>query len=483
MANSIQTQVLPVGAGNQISMSGLSVQLAVLLADFSVISIFLIAIDYGYHELILNQSRSYWHFAPVATVIAFLFGTFQCMAGAYQIDVLLDQRRSLRLVLLTWLTVAFIVAWVGFLMKVTEDFSRTVLTLSFVLGLALVLLLRRLAAQVLTRGLERGLLSVRRVYVLCVGDRAYRDKFVAEARRCGVSVVGDSRLDPEMLKDDHYSHACSSMLNDARETFQRRSFDEIYLFFPWGEWARLAELRAAMRQVPLRVFLFADRDVEGILQSPSLAVGRFVGFELQRAPLSEVELLLKRTMDVAIAGSALLLLAPLFALVSAAILYESGAPVIFRQRRKGIGGRPFTILKFRTMRVCEDGDTITQAAADDPRVTPLGVVLRRNSIDELPQLVNVLRGEMSIVGPRPHAVAHDEYYNHLIDSYCLRHKVKPGLTGWAQINGCRGETKQLEKMAERVRLDIWYVNNWSIWVDIKIIARTMVTILLDRNAY
>jgi len=483
MTNSIQTQVLPVSAGDQISISGLSVQLITLLVDFSVISISLVAIDYGYHELILNQSRSYWHIAPVATLTAFLFVTFQCMAGAYRIDVFLDRRRSLRLVLLTWLTVAFIVAWVGFLMKVTEGFSRGVLTLSFVFGLALVLLLRLLAAQVLTQGLERGLLSVRRVYVLCVGDRANRDRFVSEARRCGVSVVGASMIDPKMLKDDRYSLAFSNMLNDARETFQKRSFDEIYLFFPWGEWARLAELRAGMRQVPLPVFLFADRDVEGILQSPSLAVGRFSGFELQRAPLSDVDLLLKRTMDVIIAGSALLLLAPLLALVSAAIFIESGGPVIFRQRRKGIGGRPFTILKFRTMRVCEDGDTITQAAVDDPRVTPLGVELRRNSIDELPQLVNVLRGDMSIVGPRPHAVAHDEYYYHLIDSYCLRHKVKPGLTGWAQINGYRGETKQLEKMAERVRHDIWYVNNWSIWLDLRIIARTVVTILFDRNAY
>src|SRR5690606_32687338 len=149
-------------------------------------------------------------------------------------------------------------------------------------------------------------------------------------------------------------------------------------------------------------------------------------------------------------------------LVAVAVFAESGRPVIFRQSRKGFGERSFTIFKFRTMRVCENGATIAQARRGDSRVTRLGAVLRRTSIDELPQLLNVLKGDMSIVGPRPHAIAHDHYYDALIATYAYRHHVKPGLTGWAQINGLRGETRDIVSMEDRIRHDIWYINSWSI---------------------
>jgi putative colanic acid biosysnthesis UDP-glucose lipid carrier transferase len=206
----------------------------------------------------------------------------------------------------------------------------------------------------------------------------------------------------------------------------------------------------------------------------SLAVTR------QRAPLNAFERAVKRTLDVVGSMMAILLLWPLFLIVAIAIKLESDGPIIFRQRRTGLKAKEFVIFKFRTMTVLDDGPAIIQACRDDPRATTLGKFLRRSSIDELPQLLNVLRGEMSLVGPRPHAVAHDKEYMVHIADYGLRHHVKPGITGWAQVNGLRGETRLLEEMTERVKLDLWYINNWSFRLDISILARPCFEVLRDR---
>ena len=192
---------------------------------------------------------------------------------------------------------------------------------------------------------------------------------------------------------------------------------------------------------------------------------------------------MKRALDVVLAGGLLIALAPLLAAVSVLIKLESPGPLIFRQRRKGFNGREFTIFKFRTMKVLEDGSVIHQACRNDPRVTHVGRILRATSIDEMPQLINVLRGQMSLVGPRPHAIAHDDGYTKLIANYAFRQHVKPGLTGWAQIHGFRGETSRLELMERRVDHDLWYFKNWSFWLDLRIIASTVVELLRRRNAY
>jgi lipopolysaccharide/colanic/teichoic acid biosynthesis glycosyltransferase len=196
--------------------------------------------------------------------------------------------------------------------------------------------------------------------------------------------------------------------------------------------------------------------------------------------LNAFERAVKRTLDVVGSMTAILLLWPLFLIVAIAIKLDSDGPIIFRQRRTGLKAKEFVIFKFRTMTVLDDGPAIIQACRDDPRATLVGKFLRRSSIDELPQLLNVLRGEMSLVGPRPHAVAHDKEYMVHIADYGLRHHVKPGITGWAQVNGLRGETRLLEEMTERVKLDLWYINNWSFRLDISILARTCFEVLRDR---
>ena len=204
--------------------------------------------------------------------------------------------------------------------------------------------------------------------------------------------------------------------------------------------------------------------------------------ELQRGPLSALESATKRIVDVLFAGTALIALLPLLAIVSLAIKLDSQGPILFRQQRCGFNGRSFAVYKFRTMSVLENGPSIIQAGSADSRVTGIGKWLRRTSIDELPQLINVLRGEMSIVGPRPHAVAHDNECSRLIENYALRHHVKPGITGWAQVHGLRGQTNW-RSMQERVELDLWYINNWSPFLDLRIIAKTFVELARRRNAW
>jgi len=191
----------------------------------------------------------------------------------------------------------------------------------------------------------------------------------------------------------------------------------------------------------------------------------------------------KRLTDVILTSVALLPLAPVMLLIALGVRLSSPGPVVFRQRRYGLNGEEITVYKFRTMTVVEDGPTITQATKADTRVTAFGRFLRRYSLDEMPQLINVLQGRMSLVGPRPHAVAHNEFYRKLIKGYMVRHKVLPGITGLAQVNGLRGETRTIEQMEARVRYDLEYLRSWSIELDIAILARTAIRILNDSRAF
>jgi putative colanic acid biosysnthesis UDP-glucose lipid carrier transferase len=200
-------------------------------------------------------------------------------------------------------------------------------------------------------------------------------------------------------------------------------------------------------------------------------------------PISDWGAFHKKIEDYVIAAVGLFLALPVMLAIAVAIKLDSRGPVFFRQRRHGYNHRIIEVLKFRAMTVLEDGNVVSQATGGDKRVTKVGRVLRRTSLDELPQLINVLRGEMSIVGPRPHALAHNTHYEDLIENYANRHRVKPGITGWAQVHGYRGETKTPQKMAERIRYDLEYIDNWSIWLDLKIMIMTPFFGLFGHNAY
>ncbi|HDZ1023267.1 TPA: exopolysaccharide biosynthesis polyprenyl glycosylphosphotransferase, partial [Klebsiella pneumoniae] len=200
-------------------------------------------------------------------------------------------------------------------------------------------------------------------------------------------------------------------------------------------------------------------------------------------PLSGINMVFKRVEDIIISALILILISPVLAVIALAVKTTSAGPILFRQTRYGMDGKPIKVWKFRSMTVMENDDTIRQATKNDVRITKVGNILRKTSLDELPQFFNVLLGGMSIVGPRPHAVAHNEQYRNLIEGYMLRHKVKPGITGWAQINGWRGETDTLDKMEKRVEFDLEYIRNWSIYFDLKIIFLTIFKGFINKAAY
>ncbi|NNM71269.1 exopolysaccharide biosynthesis polyprenyl glycosylphosphotransferase [Enterovirga aerilata] len=258
--------------------------------------------------------------------------------------------------------------------------------------------------------------------------------------------------------------------------------EEILIHLPYRHLHILPIIVFELRSTPLPASVLPDDAASYLLFQRRRGYGSFGLVEVKREPLTLVERSAKRILDLVVAGLAIAALAPLLLFVAAAVKFDSAGPILFRQTRRGFNGRSFKILKFRTMHVLEDGGEVVQATRSDRRVTRVGRWLRRTSIDELPQLWNVIKGDMSVIGPRPHAVAHDEIYSDVIDNYAHRQHVKPGLTGWAQVNGFRGETPRVEDMKARVDHDLWYIENWSLELDLRILALTC-TKLISHRAY
>jgi putative colanic acid biosynthesis UDP-glucose lipid carrier transferase len=261
------------------------------------------------------------------------------------------------------------------------------------------------------------------------------------------------------------------------------AISRVYLALPMSTAPRIEALLQELRDTTASVYFVPNIFAFDLVQPRCVEISGMPAFSICDSPLQGMSGFWKRLFDIVFASIALVLISPVLLAVALAIKQTSAGPILFKQRRYGLNGEEILVYKFRTMTVWEDGPIVAQAIERDSRVTPLGAFLRRTSLDELPQIFNVLEGKMSFVGPRPHAVAHNEEYRKLINGYMIRHKVRPGITGWAQVNGLRGETSTVEKMHRRVQYDIDYLKNWSLWLDLKIIARTALTVLRDRHAY
>lgn len=257
----------------------------------------------------------------------------------------------------------------------------------------------------------------------------------------------------------------------------------VFVTLPMVAQTRVLSLLDELRDSTASVYFVPDVFTLGLIQSRYDEMDGIPLIAVSETPYSGVDAALKRIFDVVVTLAVLLFAWPLLLLVAAGVKLSSPGPVIFKQRRYGMDGREIAVYKFRSMNVTEDGGEIRQATRGDKRVTPFGAFIRKTSIDELPQLFNVLKGNMSLVGPRPHAVAHNEQYRKVIKGYMLRHKVLPGITGWAQVNGLRGETETLDQMRARVEHDIFYLRNWSLSLDLWILIRTVIVVLCDRKAY
>ena len=272
-------------------------------------------------------------------------------------------------------------------------------------------------------------------------------------------------------------------LNDMIAYIQENQVYMVYLALPLRAEERLREVVEALRDTTASVYYVPDVFTFSLLTAGFTDLRGIPLISLWETPFFGLNGWVKRIEDLVLASLILLFVSPVMLLVALGVKLSSPGPIIFKQRRYGLDGHEIVIYKFRTMKVCEDGLQVPQATQNDHRVTAFGGFLRRTSLDELPQFINVLQGTMSIVGPRPHAVAHNEYYRRLIPGYMLRHKVRPGLTGWAQVNGWRGETETIEKMEKRVEYDLDYLRRWSLWFDLKIIWLTIFRGLKDSHAY
>ena len=286
----------------------------------------------------------------------------------------------------------------------------------------------------------------------------------------------------ERLSDDHVTQIKGG-LHELPNYVRENSVDVVFITLPLRNIQRVAELLEEIHDTTASIYFVPDIFVFDLIQCRTDDIDGVPVIALCETPYYGTSALIKRTSDIAISAAVLLLSFPVFLLIALSIKLTSPGSVIFKQRRYGLDGREIVVYKFRTMTVSEDSDVVRQATKDDDRVTPVGAMLRKYSLDELPQFINVLQGRMSVVGPRPHAVAHNEEYRRLIKGYMIRHKVNPGITGLAQIQGFRGETNSVEDMRHRVECDLEYLRNWSLMLDFRIILKTLTVIWSDKMAY
>jgi undecaprenyl-phosphate galactose phosphotransferase/putative colanic acid biosynthesis UDP-glucose lipid carrier transferase len=416
-----------------------------------------------------------------AALLYFLIGR---SSGFYQAPEMFSSgRRDASDVLQHWLLTSLLLTLLAFLFRIGVEFSRGAIICFFVVALGSLLASRSAMRAALAWAVKSGRLQGRRVIVVGPRDELAAVDPGELLRRFGLTEVERVAL-PELGNWSlSVSRRILAALDDALRVARDRGAEEIVLALSWNDTRSIELIRDRLRSSPLPVQLLPDQKVRYLTTNPAFSVNRSFSIGVQRTPLSDLEQFTKRVLDMVGAAVLLLGLLPLMLVTALAIKIDSPGPVLFRQRRSGFNAKRFMIFKFRTMTVMEDGDKVSQATKHDPRVTPFGGFLRASSIDELPQLINVLRGDMSLVGPRPHALAHDDQYSEVLADYAYRHHVKPGITGWAQVHGYRGATAQVELMKRRLEFDLWYISNWHLGLDFMILLRTMFEVFRRRNAY
>ena len=453
-----------------------SVEHLALAAD--VISIFASSLLAGifYHSGVTSPA-DITHYAASGAAVAALFLSITIGRNLYDPAELLEIKAQIQSVMLTWAGVFLFYAGVVFALKVGADFSRGAVLLFAGGGLGVLSLERVFWYLLLRQALARERFSGRDA--ILIAQELPDATFLATLRKHGFELERQFLLSAE--KSEVFDSA------DVAEiaTYLRDSpqIEEILIAGELERFSDVIKRLSRLRDMPITVSFIPLGMSAKILTRPTHRIGDSICIELQRKPLNATELAIKRIIDIACAAVGLIALLPLLLITALAIKLDSPGPALFRQHRRGFNGKKFNILKFRTMTVLEDGETIVQAKPGDQRLTRLGKWLRRSSIDELPQLLNVISGSMSLVGPRPHAVAHDNQFDKIVRHYAVRQHVKPGLTGWAQIHGCRGPTPTAADIKRRVDYDLWYIDNWNLRLDCLIIARTAFEVFRGRNAH
>ena len=445
------------------------------LGDFVVVVASVVGAGTAYHIGWLRVFGMVPTLLESGILLAALFVLMNALRSEYEVVKYLAFAGHARRVLFVW-NMTFLTALVlVFALKETEAVSRATTVLTYLSGFVAIVVLRGMITTYTKRRAGRGHLCVLRVVL--VGSEADLRAFTATHRpwTVGVDVIASAVLrGPDTLTEDLALAAASSRVLRP---------DDIFILAPWTNNEVVEAALAAFMNVPAAIHLGPQPVLDRFTKAAVHRIGSIASLHLVRQPLSLTQTTMKRVFDVVVAAALLMLFVPVFVAVAVAIKLDSSGPVVFVQRRYGFNQQTFRILKFRSMDVAEDDRMLRSATRRDARVTRVGRILRRLSLDELPQLLNVLRGEMSLVGPRPHALAHNQQYERTIADYARRHNVKPGITGWAQIHGLRGEVVSEDTMRSRVEHDLYYIDNWTLGLDLRILGHTVLSPKVFANAY
>lgn len=389
-------------------------------------------------------------------------------------------------IFLRWFIVVTLMALIGHFARIVGESSRELLVTWFVLT-PFAIVLAQLAARYVLDRLSVSGDNLSNAVIISVNDLSVRlATCFAEHPIYGVNCLGffDDRDSNRLHTDTEMPiEKLLGKLSEVAQFVKNNQVNQVYIAAPMTDQPRIMFLLDELRDTTVSIYFVPDVFLYDLIQANISAIQEIPIVAVCDTPFAGINGFVKRLSDVILSILILILISPVLLLVSLAVKLDSPGPVIFKQRRYGLDGEEIVVYKFRSMTVIENGDSVVQATRNDPRIRPLGAFLRKTSLDELPQFMNVLQGRMSIVGPRPHAVAHNELYRKQIKGYMIRHKVKPGITGWAQVNGYRGETELLEKMEARINFDLDYLRNWSLPFDFYIILRTVCVVIKDRNAY
>ncbi|PPD35013.1 MAG: undecaprenyl-phosphate glucose phosphotransferase [Methylomonas sp.] len=393
-------------------------------------------------------------------------------------------KRSVTSLLFQWFYVISLLLLMGFASKTSDYFSRTVLFGWFLITPILLITVHWL---VLYQYRRKALKNRHSNTAVIVGVNEVSHKLIQRFNQNPtLSNVGffddrDQQRVAEYLEDS--GHQLLGPIASAATFVKTHKIKRIYIALPMSAQPRILSLLDDLRDTTASIFFVPDIFMFDLIQGNISTIHGIPVIAVCESPFTGTNGTLKRGCDVLLSLLILLLISPLMAVIASGVKLSSPGPVLFRQKRYGLDGKEILVYKFRSMTVMENGDQVTQATRQDPRITRFGAFLRKTSLDELPQFFNVLQGRMSIVGPRPHAVSHNELYRSLIKGYMIRHKVKPGITGWAQVKGYRGETETLDKMQARINHDLDYLRNWSLFLDLIIIFKTIGVVIKDKNAY
>jgi len=458
---------------------------AIFLTDIALIVATSCLTGVAYHLAAYGDSGNIANFVRVGVLAASIFAVSNVFRGEYRLPNFFTFKPHARRTIQLWNVTLICLLALGFLAQTSVDYSRGWMVLFYFATLAGLIVERFAVVRVTALARAAGLISAQRIFLIGTGAQIGAFLHHYEPWLLGINIVGCRFITPIAAAAPQAQRRASLDRDLAEAAASVRSLepDAIHLLVPWSATETIERCADTFLALPVAIHLGAEQILHRFEEVELSRLGPLASLQLTRLPLSRFEVVQKRLFDLLFGALALVALTPLLVIVAVLIKLDSPGPVFFVQRRYGFNQQPFRIIKFRTMRTLDDGAVIRQASANDPRVTRTGRWLRRWNIDEVPQLFNVLTGDMSLVGPRPHALSHDREYERRISLYARRHNVKPGITGWAQIHGHRGETDTDEKMRSRVEHDLFYIDNWSLWLDLKILARTVLSSSAYRNAY